>query len=87
MADSMLMKQQQSIELNTHDFNDSCSADSFTPLPSIQNDYALEIKSFYKHGKKPYSQQLATNCFKAQFELIMNYQCDLERAFLDEDIS
>ena len=34
-----------SVEL-THDFDDSGSANSFTPLPSIQNEYALEIKSF-----------------------------------------
>ena len=40
----------------THDFNDSGSAGSFTPLPSIQNNYALEIKSF-NNGQwtKPYS--------------------------------
>ena len=34
-----------SVEL-THDFNDSGSANSFTPLPSVQINYALEIKSF-----------------------------------------
>ena len=38
-------KAETSIEM-THDFDDCSSANSFTPLPSIQNDYALEIKSF-----------------------------------------
>ena len=61
-----------SVEL-THDFDDSGSADSFTPLPSIQNDYALEIKSFNNQWKKPYSQQLSTNVFREQFNLIMDY--------------
>ena len=37
-----------------HDLlNISGSECSFPPLPSIQNDYALEIKSF-KYYKKPY---------------------------------
>ena len=39
----------------THEFNDSCSATSFTPLPSIQNDYALETKSFHNNWRAPYS--------------------------------
>jgi len=38
-------KAETDIEM-THDFDDCSSANSFTPLPSIQNDYALEIKSF-----------------------------------------
>ena len=39
-----------------HDLdNDSGSVGSFPPLPSIQNDYALEIKSF-NYYKKPYYQ-------------------------------
>ena len=62
-----------SIEI-TQDFNDSGSANSFTPLPSIQNDYALEIKSFNNQSKKPYSQQLLTNLFREQFDLIMDNQ-------------
>ena len=65
-----------SLEL-THDFDDCGSANSFTPLPSIQNDYALEIKSFNNQWKKPYSQQLSTNVFKEQFDLIMDNQCDV----------
>ena len=71
-----------SLEL-THDFDDCDSANSFTPLPSIQNDYALEIKSFNNQWKRPYSQQLSTNVFKEQFDLIMDNQCD--QTLLAED--
>ena len=75
-----------SLEL-THDFDDCDSANSFTPLPSIQNDYALEIKSFNNQWKRPYSQQLSTNVFKDQFDLIMDNQCDQTLLAEEEELN
>jgi len=40
----------------TNEFNESISASSFTPLPSIQNEYVLETKSFVvNQHRAPYS--------------------------------
>ena len=57
----------------TNEFNDSESGGSYTPLPSIQNNYALQIKSFNLF-KKPYAQQLNSNHFKHEFELILGFE-------------
>ena len=67
--------------LSTHNkehdlYNDSGSVGSFPPLPSIQNDYALEIKSF-NYYKKPYYQQLQRNQFQDQFNMIMGNDDEL----------
>ena len=71
----------------THDYDQSDSAGSFTPLPSIQNDYALEIKSFNNQWRKPYSQQLSTNFFRDQFDLIMDNLCDQGATFIEDEIN
>lgn len=51
--------------------DDSDSDEELAALPSIQNEYTLQIKSFYQY-KKPYLQQLQSNYFEDEFSKIMD---------------
>ena len=50
--------------------DDSSSNEELAALPSIQNEYTLQIKSIYQY-KKPYISQLQTNYFESDFYTIL----------------